>query len=49
MDGNRKKQSHANSQRRHRRRGGGQQRIRDGKIVEHWGNSDVLGMLQQLG
>jgi len=24
-------------------------RIADGKIVEHWGNHDDLGMLQQLG
>lgn len=24
-------------------------RILDGKIVEHWGNGDDLGMLQQLG
>ncbi len=24
-------------------------RIVDGKVVEHWGNFDDLGMLQQLG
>jgi steroid delta-isomerase-like uncharacterized protein len=24
-------------------------RIADGKMVEHWGNSDQLGLLQQLG
>jgi predicted ester cyclase len=24
-------------------------RIADGKLVEKWSNSDVLGMLQQLG
>ena len=24
-------------------------RIRDGKLVENWGNYDLLGMLQQLG
>jgi predicted ester cyclase len=24
-------------------------RIADGKIVEHWANMDLLGMLQQLG
>jgi predicted ester cyclase len=24
-------------------------RYEDGKLVEHWGNSDDLGMLQQLG
>lgn len=24
-------------------------RIADGKIVEHWGNSDDMGMMQQLG
>ena len=24
-------------------------RIADGKIVEHWGNFDDLGMMQQLG
>ncbi len=24
-------------------------RLKDGKIVEHWGNVDQLGMLQQLG
>ena len=24
-------------------------RIADGKAVEHWGNSDDLGMMQQLG
>ena len=24
-------------------------RIADGKIVEHWGNSDDLGLMQQLG
>jgi len=24
-------------------------RITNGKIVEHWGNQDDLGMLQQLG
>jgi steroid delta-isomerase-like uncharacterized protein len=24
-------------------------RIADGKIAEHWGNSDDLGMMQQLG
>jgi predicted ester cyclase len=24
-------------------------RIADGKIVEHWNETDMLGMLQQLG
>ena len=24
-------------------------RIADGKVVEHWGNVDELGMLRQLG
>jgi predicted ester cyclase len=24
-------------------------RIAEGKIVEHWSNSDQLGMMQQLG
>ena len=24
-------------------------RVEDGKIAEHWGNSDNLGMMQQLG
>ncbi len=24
-------------------------RISDGKVVEHWGNSDQLGLMQQLG
>ena len=24
-------------------------RFRDGKIVEHWGEMDMLGLLQQLG
>ena len=24
-------------------------RLRDGKIVEHWGVADRLGMLQQVG
>jgi steroid delta-isomerase-like uncharacterized protein len=29
--------------------GMGMDRVRDGKIVESWGNYDTLGMLQQLG
>jgi predicted ester cyclase len=24
-------------------------RIAEGKVVEHWGNFDTLGMLEQLG
>jgi predicted ester cyclase len=24
-------------------------KFKDGKMVEHWGSSDELGMLQQLG
>jgi len=24
-------------------------RFENGKIVEHWGNQDLLGMMQQLG
>lgn len=24
-------------------------RVADGKLVEHWGNTDTLGMMQQLG
>jgi len=24
-------------------------RIRNGKIIEHWGQNDTLGLLQQLG
>ena len=24
-------------------------RIREGKLIENWGNYDLLGMLQQLG
>ena len=23
--------------------------IAEGKVVEHWGNSDLLGMMRQLG
>jgi hypothetical protein len=24
-------------------------RIKNGKIIEHWGQNDTLGLLQQLG
>jgi predicted ester cyclase len=30
-------------------KGVGISRIVDGKIVEEWGESDMLGMMQQLG